>query len=122
MDGNIFNSRGVRVATVRGSSIFSPTGKKLYDLKGTTNIQAVGRASWASRERERGRKAPRPSNRQAFSSHLICFKKSTPLSVIVFVSPLRLCRHVDRIGKCPWLVIEKASPYCTATRERSAFG
>jgi hypothetical protein len=34
MDGNIFNSQGVRVGAVIGSSIFSPTGKKLYDLRG----------------------------------------------------------------------------------------
>jgi hypothetical protein len=42
MDGNIFNSWGVRVATVRGSSIFSPTGKKLYDLKGTKIYKLSG--------------------------------------------------------------------------------
>jgi hypothetical protein len=42
MDGNIFNSRGVRVATVRGFSIFSPTGKKLYDLKGTKIYKLSG--------------------------------------------------------------------------------
>ena len=42
MDGNIFNSRGVRVATVRGSSIFSPTGKKHYDLKGTKIYKLSG--------------------------------------------------------------------------------
>ena len=33
MDGNIFNSQGVHVATVRGSSIFSLKGEKLYDLR-----------------------------------------------------------------------------------------
>jgi hypothetical protein len=33
MDGNIFNSQGVHVAIVRGSSIFGLTGRKLYDLR-----------------------------------------------------------------------------------------
>ena len=33
MDGNIFNSQSVHVATVRGSSIFSLKGEKLYDLR-----------------------------------------------------------------------------------------
>jgi hypothetical protein len=42
MDGNIFNSQGVRVATVIGSSIFSPTGKKLYDLRGTNIYRLSG--------------------------------------------------------------------------------
>jgi hypothetical protein len=34
MDGNIFNSSGVRVAIVTGSAIFDLKGKKLYDLRG----------------------------------------------------------------------------------------
>jgi len=34
MDGNIFNSQGVKVAFVSGSSIFSLGGEKIYDLKG----------------------------------------------------------------------------------------
>jgi hypothetical protein len=42
MDGNIFNSRGVRVATVLGSSIFSPKGEKLYDLRGTKIYKLSG--------------------------------------------------------------------------------
>ena len=33
MDGNIFNTRGVHVAIVRGPAIFDLKGKKLYDLK-----------------------------------------------------------------------------------------
>ena len=33
MDGNIFNSRGIHVAIVRGPTIFDLKGKKLYDLK-----------------------------------------------------------------------------------------
>jgi hypothetical protein len=41
MDGNIFNSRGVRVATVLGSSIFSPK-VKLYDLRGTKIYKLSG--------------------------------------------------------------------------------
>ena len=35
MNGNIFNSQGVHVATVVGSSIYGLRGQKLYDLKGT---------------------------------------------------------------------------------------
>jgi hypothetical protein len=42
MDGNIFNSRDIRVAAVIGSSIFSPTGKKLYDLRGTKIYKLSG--------------------------------------------------------------------------------
>jgi hypothetical protein len=42
MDGNIFNSQGVREAAVIGSSIFSPTGKKLYDLRGTKIYKLSG--------------------------------------------------------------------------------
>src|SRR5260221_12095203 len=34
MDGNIFNSQGVRVAIVLGPAIFDLKGKKLYDLRG----------------------------------------------------------------------------------------
>jgi hypothetical protein len=34
MDGNIFNSQGVKVAIVSGPAIFSLGGKKMYDLKG----------------------------------------------------------------------------------------
>jgi hypothetical protein len=36
MDGNIFNSQGVHVALVRGSTIFSLSGQKLYDLRAST--------------------------------------------------------------------------------------
>jgi hypothetical protein len=42
MNGNIFNSRGVRVATVIGSSIFSLRGEKLYDLRGTNIYRLSG--------------------------------------------------------------------------------
>ncbi len=42
MDGNIFNSQGVHVATVRGSSIFSLKGEKLYILKGTKVYKPSG--------------------------------------------------------------------------------
>jgi hypothetical protein len=42
MDGNIFNSQGVRVAIVSGSSIFSPTGEKLYNLRGTNIYRLSG--------------------------------------------------------------------------------
>ena len=34
MDGNIFNSKGIKVAIVSGPAIFSLEGKKMYDLKG----------------------------------------------------------------------------------------
>jgi hypothetical protein len=42
MDGNIFNSRGVLVAIVIGSSIFSLSGKKLYDLRGINIYKLSG--------------------------------------------------------------------------------
>jgi hypothetical protein len=42
MDGNIFNSRGVHVATVLGSSIFSLKGQKLYDLRGVNIYKLSG--------------------------------------------------------------------------------
>jgi coproporphyrinogen III oxidase len=42
MDGNIFNSRGVHVAIVRGSAIFDLKGKKLYDLKGINIYKPCG--------------------------------------------------------------------------------
>ena len=38
MDGNIFNSQGVKVAIVSGPSIFSLAGKKLYDLSITVAV------------------------------------------------------------------------------------
>lgn len=42
MDGNIFNSSGVHVATVRGFSIYDLRGKKLYDLKGANIYKLSG--------------------------------------------------------------------------------
>jgi hypothetical protein len=42
MNGNIFNSRGVHVATVIGSSIFSLRGEKLYDVRGTNIYRLSG--------------------------------------------------------------------------------
>jgi hypothetical protein len=42
MNGNIFNSRGVHVATVIGSSIYGLRGQKLYDLKGTKIYKLSG--------------------------------------------------------------------------------
>ena len=42
MDGNIFNSRGVHVGMVVGSSIFDLRGQKLYDLKGTNVYKLSG--------------------------------------------------------------------------------
>jgi hypothetical protein len=42
MDGNIFNSNGVRVAIVHGSSIFSLKGEKLYDLRGINIYKLSG--------------------------------------------------------------------------------
>jgi coproporphyrinogen III oxidase len=43
MNGNIFNSQGVHVATVIGSSIFGLRGQKLYDLKGTKIYKLSGK-------------------------------------------------------------------------------
>jgi hypothetical protein len=52
MDGNIFNSQGVHVATIRGSTIFGLGGQKLYDLRGVNiyklNGDLVGHLSDAS--------------------------------------------------------------------------
>jgi coproporphyrinogen III oxidase len=42
MDGNIFNSQGVHVAVVLGSSIFNLRGQKLYDLKGAKIYKLSG--------------------------------------------------------------------------------
>ena len=42
MDGNIFNGRGVHVATVLGSFIFSLKGQKLYDLRGVNIYKLSG--------------------------------------------------------------------------------
>jgi coproporphyrinogen III oxidase len=42
MDGNIFNSQGVHVATVLGPSIYDLRGRKLYDLKGTKIYKLSG--------------------------------------------------------------------------------
>jgi len=42
MDGNIFNSQGVHVATVRDSTIFSLRGEKLYDLRGVNIYRLSG--------------------------------------------------------------------------------
>jgi coproporphyrinogen III oxidase len=42
MDGNIFNSQGIHVAVVLGSSIFSLRGQKLFDLKGTKIYKLSG--------------------------------------------------------------------------------
>ena len=41
-DGNIFNTRGVHVAIVRGPAIFDLKGKKLYDLKGINIYKPSG--------------------------------------------------------------------------------
>ena len=42
MNGNIFNSQGVHVAAVVGSSIFGLKGQKLYDLRGTKIYKLSG--------------------------------------------------------------------------------
>jgi hypothetical protein len=42
MDGNIFNSQGVRVAIVRGPATFNLKGKKLYDLRGINIYKLSG--------------------------------------------------------------------------------
>jgi hypothetical protein len=42
MDGNIFNSQGVKVAFVRERSIFGLKGEKLYDLRGTNIYRLSG--------------------------------------------------------------------------------
>jgi hypothetical protein len=42
MDGNIFNSRGIHVAIVRGTAIFDLKGRKLYHLKGVNIYRLSG--------------------------------------------------------------------------------
>jgi hypothetical protein len=42
VDGNIFNSKGVRVAVVTGPAIFSLKGQKLYDLRGANIYKLNG--------------------------------------------------------------------------------
>ena len=42
MDGNIFNSRGERVGTVLGPSIFDLRGQRIYELKGTNIYKLSG--------------------------------------------------------------------------------
>jgi hypothetical protein len=42
MNGNIFNSQGVKVAFVSGSSIFSLRGEKIYDLTGSNIYKLSG--------------------------------------------------------------------------------
>jgi hypothetical protein len=42
MDGKIFTSQGVRVATVSASTIFGLRGEKLYYLRGTSIYKLSG--------------------------------------------------------------------------------
>jgi hypothetical protein len=42
MDGNIFNSQGVKVAIVSGPNIFNLRGEKLYDLRGVKIYRLSG--------------------------------------------------------------------------------
>jgi hypothetical protein len=42
MDGNIFNSRGIHVAVVRGTAIFDLKENKLYDLRGINIYKLSG--------------------------------------------------------------------------------
>ncbi len=42
MDGKIFNSRGIRVATVLGPAIFDLKGQKIYDLRGVNIYKLSG--------------------------------------------------------------------------------
>jgi hypothetical protein len=42
MDGNIFNSRGVHVAIVRGTAIFDLKGEKLFSLRGINIYKPTG--------------------------------------------------------------------------------
>ncbi len=42
MDGNIFNSKGVRVGVVRDKEVFGLKGQKLYDLKGSNIYKLNG--------------------------------------------------------------------------------
>jgi hypothetical protein len=42
VDGKIFNSRGIRVATVLGPAIFDLNGQKIYDLRGVNIYKLSG--------------------------------------------------------------------------------
>jgi hypothetical protein len=77
MDGNIFNSQGVHVATVLGPSIYDLRGRKLYDLKGTKIYKLSGElAGHLADMRASERHLDRATDR-AFSSLLICLKTHT---------------------------------------------
>jgi hypothetical protein len=39
VDGKIFNSQGILVGVVVGDEVFGLRGQKLYDLKGSNNLQ-----------------------------------------------------------------------------------
>lgn len=75
MDGNIFNSRGIHVAIVRGPIIFDLKGKKLYDLKG------IRRTHRPSSGCARGGEAFGQSHGQAFCGFLIGLKKQFPRGI-----------------------------------------
>jgi len=61
VNGNIFNTKGVRVAVVTGDEVFGLKGQKLYDLKGSNiyklNGDLVGHLSDARSEEKRLDKA-----------------------------------------------------------------
>jgi hypothetical protein len=42
MDGKIFTSRGVHVASIRGNAVFDLKGDRLYELKGTKIYKLSG--------------------------------------------------------------------------------
>jgi sporulation protein YlmC with PRC-barrel domain len=61
MNGNIFNSKGVRVGVVMDHAVFGLKGQKLYDLKGSNiyklNGDLVGHLPDARGEKKRLDKA-----------------------------------------------------------------
>ena len=70
MNGNIFNSKGVRVGVVMDDAVFGLKGQKLYDLKGSNiyklNGDLVGHLAGCARREE----AFGQSDRQAVPGRL----------------------------------------------------
>jgi hypothetical protein len=63
VNGNIFNSKGVRVGTVTGAAIFDLKGEKLYDLKGVNIYRMSGELVGHLERRARLREAARSLHR-----------------------------------------------------------
>jgi hypothetical protein len=72
VDGNIFNSKGVHVAVVAGTTIFSLNGRKLYDLRGLNIYKLNGDLVGHLLDAKRRREASGQSHGPTISDLLIC--------------------------------------------------